>query len=436
MNTLLPGLPKTVDNAVPAGSVTAPASGAPRLRCARGRRERDGRRRPTRWSRGLRGAFEIRPSGAGPYSVFGTQTAPVAGSTYRQTLATGAFADSPADLRVVVTDVAGNEIDLGGEHRHDRQQRARRRARRSGRSRRSEREPERDLVGRHDRRHLPLRPVGDPGVGTAIGSGPRTPPSPPPGRPRRPGQPWELIAVATDGGGNVGTSTSRVVLVDRTQPTGGVTAPAPGASVGGSAVRLAATAADAGGSGVALVEWQVKEFGAGVFSTVASDAAAPYDGSWNSTAAPDEATEVKARVTDAASSVRITGVVAVTVDSTGPSVTLADPSAVLSGTVALGATGGGAVRVEFSASAANANTWTQIADDAVAPFGAPFDTAAFADNLDLRAVGFDGLGNASAASVREDVRPTTPSRSSSPQRPPTAPSRRPRIQIVLTASSP
>ena len=41
----------------------------------------------------------------------------------------------------------------------------------------------------------------------------------------------------------------------------------------------------------------------------------------------------------------------------------------LSGTVALGATtGGGAVRVEFSVSAANADTWTQIADDAVAPW--------------------------------------------------------------------
>ena len=45
----------------------------------------------------------------------------------------------------------------------------------------------------------------------------------------------------------------------------------------------------------------------------------------------------------------------VTVDSTGPSVTLSDPGAVLSGTVALGATtGGGAVRVEFSVSPANA----------------------------------------------------------------------------------
>ena len=78
----------------------------------------------------------------------------------------------------------------------------------------------------------------------------------------------------------------------------------------------------------------------------------------------------------------------------------------LSGTAALGATtGGGAVRVAFSVSAANADTWTQIADDAVAPFGAPFDTVALADGLyDLRAVGFDGLGNASAASVREDVR--------------------------------
>ena len=53
--------------------------------------------------------FEVKPAGAGAYSVFGTQTAPVVGSTYRQTLATTALADGLAELRVVVTDVAGNE---------------------------------------------------------------------------------------------------------------------------------------------------------------------------------------------------------------------------------------------------------------------------------------------------------------------------------------
>ena len=250
------------------------------------------------------------------------------------------------------------------------------------------------------------RPVGSGVAGIAIGSDSTAPFAVTWTTAPAAEQQWELIAVATDGGGNVTTSAPRTVLVDRTQPTGSVTAPVAGASVGGPAVALAATASDTAGSGVALVEWQVKEFGAVSFATVASDANAPYAGTWNSTPAPDGAAEIRALVTDAAGNIRTTAVVPVTVDSTGPGVTLADPGAVLSGTVSLAATtGGGAIRVQFAVSPANAGTWTQIAEDTTAPFGAPFDTAALADGLyDLRAIGFDGLGNASAASIREDVR--------------------------------
>ena len=39
--------------------------------------------------------FEIKPSGAGSFSVFGTQTAPVVGSTYQQSLVTSGFAGRP-----------------------------------------------------------------------------------------------------------------------------------------------------------------------------------------------------------------------------------------------------------------------------------------------------------------------------------------------------
>ena len=53
--------------------------------------------------------LEVKPAGAGAFGVVGTQTVPVVGSTYRLTLTTTALADGPADLRVVVTDVAGNE---------------------------------------------------------------------------------------------------------------------------------------------------------------------------------------------------------------------------------------------------------------------------------------------------------------------------------------
>ena len=282
------------------------------------------------------------------------------------------------------------------------------------------------------------RPVGTLGAGTAIGSDATAPFALTWTTAPAAEQQWELIAVATDGGGNVTTSAPRVVLVDRTQPTGSVTAPTAGANVGGPAVALAATAADPAGSGVTLVEWQVKEFGAGGFSTVASDTTAPYAGSWNSTAAPDGATDIRALITDAAGNVHTTAIVSVTVDSTGPSVTLADPGAVVSGTVSLTATtGGGASRVQFAVSPANAGSWTQIAEDTTAPFGTPFDTTALADGLyDLRAIGFDGLGNASTASIREDVRLDN----TAPQLVSAAPAdgsvSASANQIVLTASEP
>ena len=404
-DTLLPGLPKTVDNAAPAGSVTAPVGGAyVSGAIAVDALATDGAVPPASGVSAVR--FEVKPAGAGAYSVFGTQTTPVVGSTYRQALTTTALADGPAELRVVVTDVAGNEttsavstvnvdnvapvvtLDDPGAA--------------VGASVNLTASSSADTTNVTFR----YRPVGDLGAGTAIGSDSTAPFDVTWSTPPAAEQQWELIAVATDGGGNVTASAPRVVLVDRTDPTGSVTAPATGATVGGPAVALGATAADTAGSGVVLVEWQVKEFGAAGFSTIAGDATAPYAGSWNSTPAPDGVTEIRALVTDAAGNVRTTAVVPVTVDSTGPSVTLTDPGAVLTGTVALSATtGGGAVRVQFAVSPADAGTWTQIAEDTTAPFGAPFDTATLADSLyDLRAIGFDGLGNPSVPSIREDVR--------------------------------
>ena len=211
------------------------------------------------------------------------------GSTYRQTLATTTLADGLAELRVVVTDVAGNEttsavstinvdndapvvtLDDPGAA--------------VGASVNLTATSSADTADVSFR----YRPVGTLGAGTVIGSDAAAPFGVMWSTAPTAEQQWELIAVATDGGGNVTTSAPRVVLVDRTQPTGSVTAPASGATVGGPAVALGATAADTGGSGVTLVEWQVKEFGAGSFSTVASDTTAPYGADWNSTTAPDGA---------------------------------------------------------------------------------------------------------------------------------------------------
>ena len=436
-NTLLPGLPKTVDNTAPAGSVTAPAGGAyVSGSIAVDANATDGAVPPASGVSAVR--FEVKPAGAGAFSVFGTQIAPVVGSTYRQTLATTALADGLAELRVVVTDVAGNEttsslstINVDNDAPVVTLDDPGAAVGASVNLTASSSADTADVTFRY-------RPVGDPGAGTAIGSDATAPfgltwTTAPAAE-----QQWELIAVATDGGGNVTSSAPRVVLVDRTQPTGSVTAPASGATVGGPAVALGATAADTPGSGVTLVEWEVKGFGSGSFTTVASDATAPYAGAWNSTTDPDGAADIRAVITDAAGNVRTTAVVPVTVDSTGPSVTLTDPGSVLSGTVSLDATtGGGAVRVQFAVSPADAGAWTQLADDTTTPFGAAFDTTTLADGLyDLRAIGFDGLGNPSAASIREDVRldNTAPQLvSASPADGSVSTSAN---QIVLTASEP
>ena len=217
---------------------------------------------------------------------------------------------------------------------------------------------------------------------------------------------WELIAVATDAGGNVTTSAPRVVLVDRTQPTGSVTAPANGDTTGGPTVAIAANAADLAGSGVTSVVWEVMEFGSAVFTPVATDTSAPYSTTWNSTSSPDGATSIRAVITDAAGNTSTTAAVSFSLDSTGPSVSLADPGAIVGGTIALSATtGGGAARVVFSVAPAGTGTWTEIANDTGAPFGTPFDTSTLPDALyDLRAVGFDALDNASAPALRTNVR--------------------------------
>ncbi|MHB1244732.1 MAG: Ig-like domain-containing protein, partial [Gaiellaceae bacterium] len=403
---LLPGLPKTVDNTAPSGSVTSPAAGAfvsgSVNVTATGT---DGVVPPASGVAAVR--FEIKPAGAGAFTVFGTQTVPVLGSTYQQSLSTGSYGDGPADLQVVVTDVAGNEVtsatrtinldnlaptvtlnDPGAAV--------------SGTPTLTA------AVAADTAQVLFERSPAGAGTWTAIS----TDSTPIDGFTAA----WatgaladglyDLRATATDGGANSTTSSVRTTRVDNTLPTGSVTAPANGAAVGGPAVQLGAAAADTGGSGVVSVAFEVKLFGSGVFTAVASDTTAPYAASWDATGAPDGATEIRALVTDAAGNVRTTAVVPVTVDSTGPSVTLVDPGSVLSGTVAVSATtGGGAVRVQFGVSPADAGSWTQVGEDTSAPFGTPLDTAAFADGLyDLRAIGFDSLGNPSTASVLEDVR--------------------------------
>jgi hypothetical protein len=404
-SALLPGLPKYVDNTAPAGSVTSPAasafvSGSVDVTAT----GNDGAAPPASGVSAVR--FEVKPTGAGAFSTFGTETTPVVGTTYRHSLDTTALADGPAEVRVVVTDVAGNETTSA--------------------ARTVTVDNEAPTVSLNDPGAavsgtptltasaaadtvsvtFERRPAGG-GSWTAIG----TDATPGDGfttdfatTPLSDGS-YELRARAVDGGGNPGTSGIRTTLVDNVQPTGSLDSPDSGDTVGGGAVALAATAADTG-SGVATVEFTVKPNGSATFSTISTDSTAPYTATWDTTSVADGTADLRLVVTDAAGNQRQSAVVPVQVDSSGPSVTLNDPGTVVSGAISLTTTtGGGAARVVFAVSPAGSGTWTQIAEDTSAPFGATLDSPSFADGLyDLRAIGYDAFGNPSTPASRNGVR--------------------------------
>ena len=67
---------------------------------------------------------------------------------------------------------------------------------------------------------------------------------------------YDFRAVATDGTGHTGTSPIRAnVRIDNTAPSGSLSAPAAGATVGGTHVTLSASVSDTG-SGVASVRYE------------------------------------------------------------------------------------------------------------------------------------------------------------------------------------
>ena len=217
---------------------------------------------------------------------------------------------------------------------------------------------------------------------------------------------YELRATAVDAGGNSGTSGVVTTRVDNTDPSGLLTAPGGGATVGSSAVPLSATGSD-GGSGVASVTWQARVSGGGGFGDIASDSSAPFSATWDVTSLPSVAHDLRIVVTDLAGNTFTSPSITVNIDSTAPTVSLNNPGSPLSGTVALSAsTAGDATTVVFSRSPAGAASWSTIGTDGSAPYGANFDTTALPDGLyDLRAVVNDAVGNTSQdviAGVRID----------------------------------
>jgi hypothetical protein len=218
-----------------------------------------------------------------------------------------------------------------------------------------------------------------------------------------------LRAVAVDAAGNSGQSALVTVNVanvvapppDTTPPTASIASPTSG-NVSG-AVTVSANAAD--NVGVTRVEFYVNGALAG------TDAAAPYQYSWNTAALANGSATLFARAFDAAGNSRQSASVTVTVanvvapppDTTKPTVSIASPtSGNVAGTVTVSANAAdnvGVTRVEFYVNGALAGT------DAAAPYQYSWNTATRANGAaTLFAKAFDAAGNSTqSASVTVTV---------------------------------
>ncbi|WP_375764763.1 Ig-like domain-containing protein [Archangium gephyra] len=181
-----------------------------------------------------------------------------------------------------------------------------------------------------------------------------------------------VTARASDAAGNVGISPQVVVTVvtEITPPSVSLTAPASGATLGGT-VTLSANATDASSS-VSKVEFLVDG------TLLGTDTSWPYSFAWNSLTVVGGSHTLTARATDSQGNVATSTPVSVLVDNAAPAVALTSPAsgATLSGVLSLQADATddvGVTRVEFLMDGA------LVGSDTTAPFGLDWDSGATAD---------------------------------------------------------
>ncbi|MDX6491430.1 MAG: large repetitive protein, partial [Gaiellaceae bacterium] len=217
--------------------------------------------------------------------------------------------------------------------------------------------------------------------------------------------PWTVPADGSRALRAVATSTSHVqatdvlnTLVDRTAPSGGSVSYAGGYSIG--PVTISGIPGVDAGIGVNLASTQLERDE----GTLAGGSCS-FTSSWQAVSSPDSALanghcyRYRYRVRDLAGNTAFyTSANVIKTDTDAPAVSLADPGANLRGTASLDATStdseSGVASVTFQRSPAGAATWTTIGTDSGAPFSLAFDTTAVSDGLyDLRAIATDAAGN-------------------------------------------
>ena len=216
----------------------------------------------------------------------------------------------------------------------------------------------------------------------------------------------------TDRAGNTLDSAIQDVVVDNTNPTGSLTAPADAAVLGGASVTVSSDSADAG-SGVATAEFQRRPAGGGPWTTIDTDTGAPYSVAWDTTPLTDGDYDLRVLTTDEAGNTFASATRTVTVDNNAPSVTVTAPTGFVNAaapdpfTVTASTPDGDVDDVElFRCSNASAGcssgSWVSLGVDTTAPYSASW--AIDPDgNRALRAVATDGAGNTGADVVNVTV---------------------------------
>lgn len=226
--------------------------------------------------------------------------------------------------------------------------------------------------------------------------------------------PLVLLAAVLMGAGLRSTGFSDATYVSTTSSTATVsaaadwTAPAvtagvPAAPLQGS-VTLTATASDAE-SGIASVTLQYLPPGASTWTSVCTDATAPFSCAWDTRTGADGTYDVRARATNGAGYTTVSDSVRTTV-ANNVLVVLSDPGDVVRGTVQTGATvyNGGLlpwlVTVQYAPT--GTTQWKTLCSGLSAPFSCTWPTTSYAnDSFDLRAVATSGLTSVTSAVVSD-----------------------------------
>ncbi len=214
---------------------------------------------------------------------------------------------------------------------------------------------------------------------------------------------YDFRVVVTDAAGNSSTASRTSRRIDNSSPV--VSLASVAAALHGT-VTLSATATDTGGSGVASVSFEYSPVDAGSWSSIGSDASSPYSRSFDTTLLADGLYDLRAVATDAAGNQTVSALVASrAIDNALPSASIVDPGSPLRGIVALSGsgpdTGSGLASLAFQRRpTSSSGAWTTIATLTGTPFTISFNTASVGDNLyDLRVLVTDVAGNTQTAVV-------------------------------------